>query len=148
MESGFEKWLLQQGAEILPSTNEYEEIRFKGLEVGVKYKSGKYSNEYAKNAFECYKESKKWEGKPIAGKRRQSYVKQKKQLIKRDGSICFYCGLDLGNDVTVEHLISLASGGLNKLSNMVLAHEDCNKKMGNKLLIDKVNFAIKNRKCL
>jgi hypothetical protein len=59
----FNIWLQQNGAEILPISNEYEEIRFKGSEIGVKYKSGKYSNEYAKNAFYCYSNGKKWDGR-------------------------------------------------------------------------------------
>lgn len=145
METKFSLWLQQNGAEILPVSNEYEEIRFKGSEIGVKYKSGKYSNEYAKNAFDCYKNGKKWNGRPINVGRKNTYVKEKKEIIKRDGTACFYCGRLLEDDITLEHLIPLTAGGLNNLSNMVLAHENCNSKMNHKPLVEKVNHALKTR---
>lgn len=145
MESKFSIWLQQNGAEILPNTSQYEEIRFKGSEIGVKYKSGKYSNDYAKNAFYCYSNGKKWNGRPINVGRKNTYVKEKKEIIKRDGTACFYCGKLLNDDITLEHLIPLTAGGLNNLSNMVLAHENCNNKMNHKPLVEKVNYALKTR---
>lgn len=145
MKQTFKEWLQQNGAEVLPCTNEYEEIRFKGSEVGVKYKSGKYSNAYAQKAYNCYLSGSKWDGRPIKTGRKNTYVKEKKQILKRDGSACFYCGALMGNDITLEHLIPLTAGGQNNLSNMVLAHEDCNKKMGYKPIVDKVNYALKTR---
>jgi len=143
--SKFKKWLEQNGAEILPTTNEFEEVRFKGSEIGVKYKSGKYSNDYAKKAFECYKNNLKWDGRPINIGRKNTYVKEKKSLIKRDGNACFYCGDLLEDDVTIEHLVSLVSGGSNTLANMVLAHEKCNNEAGNKTIVEKVCYALKKR---
>jgi 5-methylcytosine-specific restriction endonuclease McrA len=145
MNSKFKTWLQQNGAEILPNTNEFEEIRFKGSEVGVKYKSGKYSNEYAKNAFECYESGRKWDGRPINVGRKNTYIKEKRLLVRRDGTACFYCGELIDEDGTVEHLISLVSGGTNTLGNMVLAHEKCNNEAGNKTIVEKVNHAIKSR---
>ena len=145
METKFCLWLQQNGAEILPVSNQYEEIRFKGSEIGVKYKSGKYSNDYAKNAFYCYSNGKKWDGRPINVGRKNTYVKEKKEIIKRDGTTCFYCGRLLKDDITLEHLIPLTAGGLNNLSNMVLAHENCNSKMNHKPLVEKVNYALKTR---
>ena len=142
----FKNWLQQNGAEILPNTNEYEEIRFKGIEVGVKYKSGKFSNTYAENAWISFTKNKKWDGKPIKTGRLNTYKKEKIALQKRDGSCCFYCGLELNNDITLEHLIPLTSGGKNILSNMVLAHEECNGKMGFKPLNEKVEYAISKRR--
>lgn len=145
MDSKFEKWLRANGAEILPTKNEYEDVRFKGTEVGIKYLSGKFSNDYAKNAYLCYKHNKKWNGKPISTGRKKTYLKEKKELFKRDGENCFYCGLELKEDVTLEHLIPLTQGGKNNLSNMVLAHEKCNNEQGNKSLYEKVKIAIENR---
>lgn len=145
METKFSLWLQQNGAEILPVSNQYEQIRFKGSEIGVKYKSGKYSNDYAKNAFYCYSNGKKWDGRPINVGRKNTYLKEKKEIIKRDGTACFYCGRLLEDDITLEHLIPLTAGGLNNLSNMVLAHENCNSKMNHKPLVEKVNYALKTR---
>lgn len=141
----FITWLKQNGAEILPTTSEYEKIRFKGSEVGVIYKSGKYSGEYAKKAYWCYLNNIKWDGRPVNTGRKKNYVKEKQQLIKRDGKACFYCGNLLGEDITLEHLIPLTAGGLNLLSNMVLAHEQCNQKMSHKGIQEKVCYAIKTR---
>lgn len=145
MKSKFETWLQQNGAEILPNTNQFEWIRFKGSETGVIYTSGKYSNEYAKNAFECYKKGRIWDGRPINHGRNNSYKSEKISILKRDGNACFYCGNLLEDDITLEHLISLVSGGPNTLANMVLAHEKCNNKMENKPLHKKVDYAIKSR---
>lgn len=141
----FETWLKQNGAEILPVSSCYERIRFKGKEVGILYHSGKFSNDYAKNAFECYKNEKKWDGKPYNLGRSHSYKKQKIQILKRDGDCCFYCRKKLNDDVTLEHLIALCHGGLNILGNMVLAHEKCNNLMGNNTLVEKVNFILKRK---
>ncbi len=145
MASKFAVWLQQNGAEILPNSNEFEEIRFKGSEIGVKYKSGKYSGSYAENAFKCYLDGKKWDGRPISVGRKNSYVKEKRSILKRDGSTCFYCGKALEDDITLEHLIPLTAGGINNLSNMVLAHESCNNRMGDKHLIEKVAYALQTR---
>lgn len=143
MEDKFKSWLQQHGAEILPPTNEYEDTRFKGKEVGVRYKSGKFSNKYAEEAYNCYKQGKKWDGRPFKTGRKKSYIKEKIAIQKRDGCNCFYCGEEMTeDDLTLEHLIPLTAGGLNELSNMVLAHEECNKLMGNKPLVEKVKYAI------
>lgn len=141
----FKIWLQQNGAEILPVTNEHEEIRFKGSEVGVKYKSGKFSSTYAENAYLCYKNNKKWNGGPISTGRKVSYKKEKIYLLKRDGGDCFFCGKPLIFDITLEHLIPLTSGGQNNLSNMVLAHEKCNYEVNHKSIVEKVKYAIKTR---
>ena len=141
----FNKWLTNNGAEILPTTNEWEQVRFRGKEVGIIYKSGKFSNKYAEDTYIAFKENKSWDGRPIKTGRRSSYKKQKVSLIKRDGDRCFFCNKKLGDDITVEHLLSLTSGGKNTLGNMVLAHEKCNQYAENKTVVEKVNIAIKNR---
>lgn len=84
-----------------------------------------------------------WQAENIG--RKKDYAKEKKALIIRDGKACFYCGNLLESDVTVEHLISLVSGGTNTLANMVLAHEKCNNEAGNKTIVEKVNYALKLR---
>ena len=61
----FTKWLTQMGVEVLPVTSQYEALRFKGREVGVLYKSGKVANPYTAEAIKCFKQKKKWNGKPI-----------------------------------------------------------------------------------
>ena len=141
----FKDWLILNGAEILPKTNEYELLRFKGKEVGVVYNSGKTSNGYTHNAIICFSKNKKWDGRPINVGRKPGYFKEKKKLIERDGTNCFYCGLPMEDDITLEHLIPLVSGGKNTLSNMVLCHEKCNQEAGVLTIVQKVEIAILKR---
>ena len=136
---------MARGCEILPLTNEYESVRFKGREVGVLYKSGKVSNKFTKKAIYSFRNNLKWDGKPVNVGRKSTYKKEKEKLIKRDGRDCFLCGLPMEDDITLEHLIALSSGGQNTLSNMVLCHQRCNQKMGNMELNKKVKMAIEKR---
>lgn len=138
----FIKWLTDRGAEILPCTNDYELLRFKAREIGVLYKTGKVNSPYMHHTIACFKRNKDWWGKPINVGRKPNYRKEKEALILRDGRNCFYCGLPMGDDITLEHLIALSSGGKNTLANMVLCHNDCNLKVGNKPISEKVKYAI------
>ena len=140
----FQNWLENQGAEILPTTNQYEAIRFKGRETGVLYKSGKVSGKYASEAVYAYQKNLKWTGAPVKTKRK-IYIKEKGHILDRDGDCCFYCGKPLEGDITLEHLIPLSAGGKNTLSNMVLAHEECNQRVGNWNIHKKVEYAINQR---
>jgi len=135
---------MSHGCEIEPKTNDYEALRWKGLETGVVYTSGKFSGPYASEAYFKFKQGKQWNGGPIKVGRK-TYVKQKVKLIQRDGTKCFLCNEELGEDITVDHLIPLVAGGPNLLSNMTLMHEKCNKLCGHLPLIQKVNMAVKNR---
>lgn len=141
----FIKWLTERGAEILPVTNEYEAVRFKGKEFGVLYTSGKTSNVYTAEAISCFIRNKKWNGGPVNIGRNKTYVKEKVALLGRDGDDCFVCGMPLFTDITVEHLMPLVSGGKNTLANMVLAHEKCNAELGAKPLHEKVKLIIQKR---
>lgn len=140
----FKNWLINNGCEIEPPTNPYELIRWKGAEVGVLYTSGKFSGPYATNAVFCFHSGKKWNG-GIVRVGRKTYVKQKIKLLARDGTRCFLCNDELGEDITVDHLIPLVAGGTNHLSNMALMHEKCNYACGNKPLIEKVKMSVDNR---
>lgn len=141
----FISWLQGYGCEILPKTNDFEDVRWRGSHVGVRYTSGKTNGPYAYRAIIAFVKRQKWDGGPVRTGRKKSYVKQKAHILKRDGSDCFFCGLPLGDDITVEHLIALTRGGPNALSNMVLAHEDCNAGAHTQDVAVKVRVAIENR---
>jgi len=143
--SKFKIWLESNGGTILPKTNEYELVRFKGSEIGVIYNSGKFSSDYARNALDCFNKNKKWDGRPISYGRSSAYKKEKIRLIKRDGTCCFLCGKELEDDITVEHLIALVAGGKNDISNMVLTHYVCNAELTTKPIYEKVKMAIERR---
>lgn len=68
------------------------------------------------------------------------------QLKARDGEDCFYCGNKLGTDITVEHLLSKAHRGSNRLENLALAHNKCNSKAGSLSLAEKVELRDRLRK--
>jgi len=108
----------------------------------VLYATGKTSGTYCNKAYLAFKTKKKWPNNTV---RKGSYLKENLALLERDGSNCFYCGHPLHDDVTLEHLIPLNSGGTNLLSNMVLAHKMCNHNAGNKTIHEKVLLAINYR---
>jgi len=141
----FKLWLESNGGTILPKTNEYELVRFKGSEIGVMYKSGKFSGDYAKNTIDSFKKGKKWNGRPVSYGRSSAYKKEKIALIKRDGTCCFLCGKELDDDITIEHLLALVAGGKNDVSNMVLTHYICNSELSTKPIYEKVKMAIERR---
>jgi len=137
-------WLQSKGAEILPTTNDFELLRYKGKKVGVIYSTGNVNAEHVREMLKSFHNNLKWKDAPVSTGRKV-YVKQKVKLLERDGDRCFYCGKPVGEDITVEHLIPLTSGGTNLLSNMVLAHFKCNQEQGFKPLNEKVQFAIQHR---
>lgn len=115
----FQKWLEQGGCDILPPTNEYEALKFKGRIIGIVYKSGKTSNKYTARAIKFFKENKKWDGYPPNVGRKSNYKKEKIQVLERDGDQCFFCNKKLGDDITLEHLLALSRGGRNDLSKFI-----------------------------
>lgn len=141
----FKEWLSQRGCEILPTTNQYETLRIKGKEIGILYNTGKTNGSFMNIAIQAFKAGKKWDGSPIKTGRHAGYRKEKAQLIERDGTRCFYCGQEMEEDITIEHLIALSCGGKNSLSNMVLAHQKCNQDAHNLPVSEKVKIAINNR---
>lgn len=143
----FTKWLRGHGVEILPISNDYEVLRFRGAKVGILYTTGAVNSIYTAQAIDSWQNNKRWTGGPSkVASRKGSYKSKKIQVFKRDGDLCFYCGKYMSEeDMTIEHLISLNDGGTNKLSNMVLAHNACNHAVGHRPLNEKVEIAIKKR---
>lgn len=63
-----------------------------------------------------------------------------RSLLARDGGDCFYCGLDLRDDVSLEHLLALADGGTWRLANLALAHRKCNELAADLAVVEKVRL--------
>lgn len=55
----------------------------------------------------------------------------RKNIIKRDGGRCQYCGTSVGT-MTVDHVIPKLRGGDDKWENLVCACDRCNNKKGNR----------------
>ncbi len=134
------KFVKERGAEILKNTNEYELLRFKSKNItGIVYttKNSKWTfTGEAKNAWDCMKNKKPWEGENK--KKRKPMSVLHKSILERDGDNCFYCSKELLEDATIEHLLSVNCGGNNHINNLVLSHYECNKKAGHKSIIEKV----------
>lgn len=105
----FKLFLQKNGCEILPNTNPYELLRFKGVEVGVIYTTGKYSGKYALDAVKAFENKTQWFGGADKTKRSKSFTKKVKDILSRDGPKCFFCGdIMKPDDRTLEHLIQLS----------------------------------------
>lgn len=66
-------------------------------------------------------------------------------LLERDGDHCWFCGLKMGDDVTIEHLVPKSAGGRNMLANYALAHAACNHRAANLPLVEKIEMRQKMR---
>ena len=160
--ANFAAWLARHGAEVGIPTNPYEVIRYKAFWEGkmtaathIVYAKGNGLLTYTGASAEHYRafindlimpatstEAEK-QRKPQA-KKTQKIAKPTKirlQLRERDGPWCWYCGVELTvAEATIEHLIPKSDGGLNSLTNLVLAHEDCNRRAGNAPLAAKIEL--------
>lgn len=126
--------IVAAGGERLAATSHWEVMRFKTrLGVGVVYVDSKGARTWNPEA----KAARAHLAKPGSG----SLAPMKKngakvpagtveRILARDGSVCFYCRAELGDDCTVEHLVARNHGGPNHISNLFLAHAPCNQRAG------------------
>jgi hypothetical protein len=54
----------------------------------------------------------------------------RRMLLARDGLNCWLCGDELGGDCTIEHRVPKSRGGSSAFANLALAHQSCNRLMG------------------
>jgi len=142
--TAFKDWLREHGCEIQEPSNEYELVRFRSaIGVGVLYtgKRGLSCNvPFVVDAVQLFLAGQQWEAGKIAPKKRITSPKRKKELLFRDGDICFYCGKPLEADITEEHLVPISQQGYNRLDNVVLAHFGCNALAGHMSLVQKIHL--------
>jgi len=72
-------------------------------------------------------------------------ARQRKRLRERDGDECWFCGLPMGDDCTLEHLVPKSKGGSNALDNFALAHAKCNHAAADKPLVEKIAMRLQLR---
>ena len=61
----------------------------------------------------------------LSGKSKKSAIKK---LIRHFGDTCWYCGCELRKETrTIEHIVARSMGGNNKLDNLRLACDYCNR---------------------
>lgn len=140
----FENWLTDCGAEVLDPTSEWEILRVKtNLGFFVVHENRKGIQIWPDGLLQIAKSYQTGIPLALAATRRQRKrcrtMRYYGSLIKRDGCGCFYCGQPLSPpgapvppryDTTTEHLVSVAHGGPDHLSNKFLAHRKCNEEAG------------------
>lgn len=145
----FRDWLVSRGAQVLVATNPYEVLRFRtGNGVSVVYRgdSGKetYTGESAE-AFQAFKTQAAWRGAKKVNRRPVSSVVAR-TIRKRDGDLCFFCArLVSVEDESVEHLVPKTCGGPNHISNLFLAHSECNRFAGHMSAPEKIQIHVNAR---
>jgi hypothetical protein len=138
----FKHYLRSCGAVVLSTTNPYEVVRFKANGITSIIYQGKKGYTFTGESKDAWQ-------KFIGGatfvvdtkkSRRKKLQVDVRTLLDRDGDSCFYCQFPLVDDITVEHLVPLLNGGSNQLSNMVLAHKQCNNKAGHLSVMEKIKL--------
>lgn len=141
----FQRQIVAAGAEVLGPTNPYEVMRFRTCKgVGVIY-SGRRGETWNAEAIAAREHLGKGSLAPVkvSGRRRDTATVN--ALLTRDGNACFFCGKALDGDITVEHLVAVAHGGPNHISNLFLAHASCNHAAGHLSAPEKVALALAER---
>lgn len=138
----FKTYLGNCGAEVLPPTNPYEEVRFRtenGVSVVYSGKRGLTFTGESETAYNLFKQGKKWK---VISRRRQALTAIKARLASRDGKECFFCAVRYRtlDKYTVEHLLSFSHGGKENINNLALACEPCNTAVGNMSVVEKVKY--------
>ncbi len=146
----FEAWLVARGSAIKQRTNPYEVIRFatSGAD-GIVYRKGNDAISHwtpeAIPAYRAFLDGATWRAiKP--GKRDRKTFNLILGLAERDGWTCCYCATEVDMETaTVEHFLSVTSGGSNHLSNLSLACQPCNVAAGHLSVREKIELAIQKR---
>lgn len=144
----FEAFLTARGAQILQPTNEWEVLRFKTSRgTSVVYcnsKGGITLTGESDKAWADFEKNGPWRGAPAPQKRqtgREKTLPLFNALLTRDGAKCFYCDIDTSeDDRSLEHVVPIAHGGPNHLSNLVLAHRKCNSDAGHMSAMEKIRL--------
>jgi hypothetical protein len=161
----FLAWLAEQGAEIGTPTNAYEVVRYRAYvgnarkalthivyakENGLLTFTGNSREHYAAFASGAPMYT---DGNPPQGWARPGGepfnkgrsklpvgVVKRQKLLDRDGDECWFCGLPMGDDCTIEHLVPKSKGGGNLLDNYALAHASCNTRAADLPLVKKIEL--------
>jgi hypothetical protein len=151
-QDAFVEFLTAGGSEIYKPTNSYELLRFSTpTGVGVVYcNNGGMISSWtggAGAAWDAFANNFPWRVAPrgaakMKKNRRDTVVES---LIHRDGDSCAFCGLVLGDDITIEHFVAVAVGGNHHLTNLALAHHLCNREVGHLSVREKIEIIIKRR---
>ena len=139
----FARYLAASGAEIRELTNPWELIRYKLPECGmlVVYQNAKGKITVPPVTMEHYALFR--QNKPLVKHGRKgadfkAFIVPK--LLERDGDTCVLCGYFLNGDITLEHFLNVSDGGTNRIANLGLAHERCNRLLGDLSIMEKIRL--------
>jgi len=150
----FMAWLNANGAEIGQPTNPYEVIRYRAYWRNT-HRAGVHIIYAKENGLLTWTGGSLGHfraflaGEPMDGAAKVPAIakpadveseaaKRRRKLLARDGADCWFCGLALGSDATIEHLVPKSKGGGNRLDNYALAHSACNQAAADKPLVEKI----------
>jgi hypothetical protein len=142
----FIKKLVAAGGEMLATSpgNEWEVLRFRTkFGVGVVYRNkrgGETWNREAQAAKDHVLTPGSGSLAAVKVGKRRNIPHEYQTLLERDGQECFFCLGALGEDMTREHLVAVAHGGPNHLSNKFLAHQRCNNDAGHLSAPEKIRI--------
>ena len=144
----FQAWVVAHGADVLAPTNEYETLRFSykdsiGLIQHKKDGTIAYFNGPAHNALVAFRDGVSWRAKAKT-ERRSKRNQMIAALLHRDGPACLYCNrvLETDEDMSIEHIVALTSGGPDVLANMALCCQSCNSAVGHLSAVEKIRRVI------
>ena len=60
----------------------------------------------------------------------------RREIIKRDGEICQYCGKDTNGSITIDHIHPISKKGNDDISNLIVCCKKCNSIKSNNVLED------------
>jgi hypothetical protein len=139
----FVVWLKAHGASVMEPTNEWELWRFKGDNgASIAYSSKRGSVTFtgdSKAAWMAFQNGGHFKVYTPEARRRRPASPIIRTLRKRDGDLCFFCQRLVSQDnETQEHLVPFSHGGPNHISNLVLAHKQCNERAGHQDVMSKI----------
>lgn len=155
----FEVWLTNCGAEVLSPISQWEVLRVRtSTGTHVVHHNKKGDQTWPPALLEIVGVYNRGGSLALAATKRRRKTSNLMQayprLVQRDGAGCFYCGEEVPDPLaeyhpdyapTVEHLVAVAHGGPNHLSNKFLAHHQCNQIAGSLSAPEKIALRDKMR---
>jgi hypothetical protein len=148
----FRQYLSEAGAELMEPTNQYEVVRYRWLGyVQIVYRNERGILRWMQQTADHYRAMMERRGLSISNGRTRLKSSRKPEirdaLTERDGTSCFFCedpmvfGVpDDRKSATIEHLWPASAGGPNTRNNLVLVCFDCNQKLGDLPLVEKLKI--------
>jgi len=78
---------------------------------------------------------------------REQLLQFGRQLQLKYGRLCFICGKQINDDLTVDHIFPHSRGGSTDIDNLILAHRKCNSAKGKSLPGEMLKWAPENMFC-